>query len=176
VNNSTPVLTDEQLKAIGSIAVESAYLENLVEFIIAFMTSLSEHQLNILLSRAMLASKLDILRDLGELKLKSKIKKEKLKGIIAQLKHFNGQRTIAIHGQWQSKEKITLADIGKYIPPGNAEATHKRGKKEPETLHASKLQHIANGIRDYREKLFEFCFSTWINPSIRRSVSRARGK
>lgn len=172
---SKSVLTTEQLAAIGSIAVESAYLEDFVDFMIAWLAGLPDEQLSILIPRAMLDGKLDILRNLGIIKLRSKRRKEEFQQIIAKLKELNSQRNIAVHGNWQSKEMHRLSDIGKGIPVqiGNAEA---RGKKQNSVLHASKLQTVAISIADYREKLFHFCFDTWVNPSIRRSVARVRSK
>jgi hypothetical protein len=65
-----------QFAAIGRIAVESAYLEELVEFVIREITRLSSGQMTAVFPGVMLSSKLDILRDLGVLKLRSKKKKD----------------------------------------------------------------------------------------------------
>jgi hypothetical protein len=142
-------LTTEQLAALGSIAMKSVYLEDLVDMLIREILKLSDEQFRVLLPGAMLAAKLDILNDLAILQFKSKSKKENVSSIISKLKHFNSQRTIAIHGQWQSLEMISLADIagGAPIKLGNAEARHVRGKKQPSKLHASKLQDTADSIR-----------------------------
>jgi len=171
-------LTTEQLAALGSIAMESAYLEDLVDMLIGEIAKLSDAQFRALLPGAMLAAKLDILHDLAILKLKSKTKIEKFGLIIAKLKHLNSQRTIAIHGQWQSLERISFAELaqGASFKLGNAEATHVRGKKQPSKLHASKLHDIADGISEYRDQLFHFCLQSWIRPAAIRSVRKSLPK
>lgn len=171
-------LTTEQLAALGSIAMESAYLEDLVDMLIGEITKLSDEQLRAILPGAMLAAKLDILKNLAVLKLKSKSKQQKISSIIAELKHLNGQRTIAIHGQWQSLQKFTLADIanGLAIEIGNAEATHVRGNKQPAKLNAGKLQDIADGISEYRDQLFHFWLDILIRPAAIRSARKSRSK
>lgn len=173
-------LTTEQLAALGSIAMESAYLEDLVDMLIGEIAKLSDAQFRALLPGAMLAAKLGILNDLAILKLKSKAKKEKISSIITNLKHLNSQRTTAIHGQWTSLERLSFADIAKgaSFTVGNAEAIHVRGKKQPSKLHASRLQDIADGISEYRDQLFHFCLQSWIRPaairSARKSLSKSR--
>ena len=171
-------LTTEQLAALGRIALESAYLESLVDQLIGEIAKLSDEQFRALLPGAMLATKLDILKNLASLKLKSKTKKEKLSSIIAELNHLNSQRNIAIHGLWQSLEKISFADLAKgaSIKTGNAEATLARGKKQPSKLHASKLQAIADGISEYCDQLADFCLLLWIRPASIRRVRKSFSK
>ena len=171
-------LTTEQLAALGSIAMESAYLEDLIDMLIGEITKLSDEQLRAILHGAMLAAKLDILKGLAALKLKSKSKREKISSIIAQLKHLNSQRAIAIHGQWRSLQKFTLSDLvkGLNIEIGNAEATHVRGGKKPSKLNASKLQDLADGISEYRDQLFQFSLYEWIRPAAIRSARKSRSK
>lgn len=173
-------LTTEQLAALGRITLESAYLERLVDTLIMEIAKLSDEQFRALLPGAMLAAKLEILNNLAILKLKSKSKKEKIGSIISKLKHLNSQRTIAIHGQWQSLEKISFADFAKgdSIRIGNAEATHVRGNRQPSKLHVSKLQDIADGISEYCNQLADFCLLLWIRPAavrrLRKELSKAR--
>jgi hypothetical protein len=168
-------LTGGQLAAIGSIAVESACLENLVETLIRDMTKVPDEVLREMLSGAMLAKKLKIFKEVVSLKTKSKSKKQEFAKTIDRLEHLNSQRTIAVHGQWKSLQKFTsFADFanGLQLEMGNAEATlpPRREKKQSPRLQAKNLQQIADEIGECSDKLFLLALDDWIRPAAVRAL------
>lgn len=168
-------LTGEQLAAIGSITVESAYLESLVETLIREMTKVPDEVLRVMLPGAMLAKKLEIFKEIVSLKTRSKSKKQAFVKIVGRLEELNMKRTIAVHGQWKSLQKFTsFADFanGLQIEIGNAEATltPRRGKKQSPRLHADDLQQIADEIGDCRDELFLLALDDWIRPAAVRAL------
>jgi len=172
---STSVLTQAQLAAIGEIAVESAYLDGMVDFLIAQILNISEEKYYVVSNGVMLGTKLDILRNLGLIRLRSKKRKLEWENIVSQVKHLNSQRTIAIHGYWQSKHGRKLSDLNKetwILPSGEAQAVHKRGKKKPSILDAQNLQKLAYDIHDNRNKLMIFYANSWMKGSIRETFIR----
>jgi len=143
---------------------------------ISSVANLSEDQTSIFLSKAMLSAKLDILRDLGLLKLRSKIRQDNFRRIISDLKLLNGQRTIAIHGKWEPKGGFKLKDIIYFSPSGEAEASHKRGKKEPTKLSSAQLLKVPIKIDASCTELYKFWIELWVKPAVRRSITKERLK
>jgi hypothetical protein len=65
MHNATTGLTGEQLAAIGSIAVESAHLEQTIDAVLWFLTKLRPEQLALLLPGVMLTTRLEMMRELA---------------------------------------------------------------------------------------------------------------
>jgi hypothetical protein len=83
------VLTPVQLASIGAIAVESAHLENIVDTTIVLLTKLKVEEISKISPSAMLASKLDTLRDIGLPELPSKTCRPQFSELVGQCKHLN---------------------------------------------------------------------------------------
>jgi hypothetical protein len=102
-------LTDAEYAAIGRIAVESAYLENLVEILILKLLRVRPEIGSVLLERGMLDYKLTALAKIGEKLLSHEAARQmELAKIISDIRINNDQRTTAIHGRWVN---ITLSDL-----------------------------------------------------------------
>jgi hypothetical protein len=172
-------LTEDQLAQIGLIAVESARVEDLVDFMVAKLFGLSRDKLRLLMPTTMLAGKLDVFGEIGVLKLKSAKKKNEFKKILAQLKHFNSQRVVAIHGQWQFnlEGSMSLAQFvkqgGVKLERGDAKATHIKGRGTSSTLRADELENTAKEIARYHAKLWHFCLDAWLGPRYLKKAQRA---
>lgn len=158
---SQTVLTTEQLAAIGSIAVESAYLEDIVETLIYKLSGLTRKKGEIFLEKFMLDSKLNLLKELGMIKLKSKKRKLVLSELIGEIKQANSDRTLAIHGFW-IPGKITLASIAKGELEQDAKAVRSNSRRQG-SLSAHKLADIAKRVSDGRYELFVF-FQKFLSP------------
>jgi hypothetical protein len=165
-------LTEEQHAAIGMIAVESAYLEDQIDWMIGHLTKLSSEQQGILISSAKLTNKIDVLRKLGNLRLKSQERKKQFKEILDNLAHQNTQRNIAIHGIWSFADpRITLASLASNQPLGPAFAKH--GPKKENKLRADQLGAIAQKISEGNLKLRKFFLLVFVRPYWRASRSKA---
>ncbi|HTE14915.1 MAG TPA: hypothetical protein VK642_07535 [Burkholderiales bacterium] len=175
---SISVLTKDQLAALGSIAAESTYLENLVDVVVSDVSGLNDEKLKIMIPSIMMQGKLEILKEFGLLKLKSKKLKINFSILIGELKHTNSERNQAIHGYWIDPQRGTggliSSAMGNSIQSqiGDAVAIQLRHKKTP-ALSSKRLEAIAVEIAATRTKLFKFWKNHWISPSIRRQIRRA---
>jgi hypothetical protein len=167
-------LKPEQLAALGSVVAESTYLESLVDSMIGYLAKLTDKQRNILLNKAMLNAKLEILAELGAMRLKSTRRKKVFSKIISELKSNNSERIIAVHGVWTPvltrpapTAPTRLADL--LAPMGEAEATHSRGSK----MTAGNLDKLAEKISKGFWDLSEFNSKVWIRQSVKRKMVKA---
>lgn len=168
---SRQILKPDQLAALGSVVAESTYLESLVDSMIGHLARLTESQRNIILKRAMLHVKLEVLRELGDLKLKSAPRKSDFLKLISRLMAHNDERVTAVHGVWtpivrEWRPGFKLSDF--LVPSGDAEARHSRG-----TITASRLDKLAEKISNGFWDLSDFNTKVWLRTSARKKVVRA---
>jgi hypothetical protein len=178
---SPHVLDSKELAALGSVVVESTFAESLIETLISEMSKLDKGALVLFLRGAMMNTKLELLADLGKLKLRSAKRKEAFAEIISRLKHLNSERVIAVHGVWAKAIKfnaakggtgmVTLASFSDpmNIEFGPSEATHPRGGK----ISAKRLEALATQISDAYWDLYEFHAAVWVKPYAKRRVASA---
>jgi hypothetical protein len=164
---SQQILTEEQLAALGSVVAESTYLESLVDIVIGRLAHLTKPQRVALLRKAMFQSKLEIMAELAEAKLKSVSRKKKFAVIVSRLKAANSTRVNAVHGiWWHTSTPLTIAQRGEAI------ALHPRSGQTK--LAASNLMKVAEEISDVHNALFFFYAETWAAPARVRQAKRRR--
>lgn len=146
----------------------------MAEETIAFLTRLSPEHLSILLEGKMLDAKLEILKEIGALKLRSKSRKEEFSKIIGELRHTNGDRKIVVHGVWHPRGGYRLADLEDWdnLPPRPADATLHRPRGKTVKMQAEQLAAIAKRMEIEYQKLFTFVKRVWLDPYIARAVRR----
>jgi hypothetical protein len=166
-------LNFKQRAALGAVVSECATLESTLDMMISAMTKLGEVELDILIGGAMLGRKIDILKDLGILKLKSKKKKNKFAHIMGSLSSLNSDRVTIVHGAWSPPGgKMPLSWLATGIPQSvNAEAVHRKYGKT-KTFKAEKLDETAAAIDTCHSDLWNFWMGNFIQPKVRRSLKR----
>ena len=163
---SKQVLDDAELAALGSVVVESTFAEALLDTIISHMSRLDKDELVLFLRGAMMQTKLELMADLGKLKLRSPKRKAAFAKIVSRLKHLNADRVIAVHGVWERAIKFNAAKGGgmvtlaSFADPSNiefgpSEAIHPRGGK----ISARRLDSLATQISETYWDLYEFYLS-----------------
>jgi hypothetical protein len=176
MKRSSHLLSEKQLAALGSLVVESAFLESLVDDLIQELSRLRDEQYALFTSRAMLAAKLDLLLQLGTMRLRSKRRQTKFSAIIIDLKTLNTERTTAVHGIWEpiydkgtSDVFMTMSLIPIIVPRKvGARARHARGGKVS-GLSAERLDIVAQKISDGAQALRNFSAHVWTR---RKNVKR----
>lgn len=160
---------DSKLQAaIGSIAVESAYLERYIETMLYALTKISRDIGQPMIEGTMIGSKLDLLLHVGKVKLAKRPKRLKqFCDLMSRIKQANTDRTIAIHGVWQPEiqnwlRAYAMMDFGKPV------AT-KRGKGQDTKMSAERAMKIAGEISELHYELHDFAEQTWrtVFPQIR---------
>lgn len=171
---SQTILSQEQLAALGTVVAESTYLETFVDLMIGALTGLKEDKRRLLLDKAMLQAKLEILAELGAMKLKSKRRKKTFAKLIAELKANNAERVTAVHGIWLPNITADALpeQLKQLLTPGSAVARHPRGPRMSATTLTKLAEKISNGKWD----LVDFHTKVWATPAARRRVLRARLK
>jgi hypothetical protein len=160
---SHPVLSNEHLAAIGALVVESSNLEMFLDGMLCVMLRLKKQQYDLLLDGAMMQRKLNLLHDLGTLRLRSKKRKLQLTAIIGELKQCNSQRVAAVHGIWESKDgrlnqlKVLMDNVnGIPQPPKKAIATKERLNQKALQLDADKVEETVDKLIKWHKKLLTF--------------------
>jgi len=138
---------EKLLAAIGSIVLESAYLEATITQLLNLLAQLDEQTSRVFISkRVMLDRKMQIVRELAEFRLPPDQCK-KLKEIIDRLTKTNSARTLAVHGIWR---------IEIYAPPFLGPFAFQPTARKPDRrdhLTPQKAHQIAQQISDDRWQL-----------------------
>jgi hypothetical protein len=171
VSISRIVLKPQQLASLGAVVAESAYLEDMVGYLIGELTRMKKEQLDLFLAKAMLHAKIELLAEIGALRLKSRRRKERFAKIISDLKANNSERVTAVHGVWVPEYPHPINSLSQLMGPfADVSAKHPRGPK----MSASKLDKLADKISAGQGELLEFATKAWLNHSTKRALLRAR--
>ena len=109
------MLTDEQLRAVGCLAVESTHLELYIEGIINAICKFDQTASDVFIGRLSIEPKAKIMRDLLWEHLKNLPSlKESFKLIYDDIKDMISKRNTAIHGNWGSDQPQTLNALANF--------------------------------------------------------------
>jgi hypothetical protein len=155
------ILSQEQLAAVGCVAIESTYLELHVEAVIWMLSGLDAKRGPQFTGKVQLGNRLELLHSLGGLVLAG-AKIVEFSSLVSDLKDSAAKRNTVIHGTWTSQSSDylqLLADGPEKHPP--ARATKERPNKGPATISATEIMSIAQGIAGRRARLGRFVHETW---------------
>jgi hypothetical protein len=173
------VLTDEQLRAIGCVAVEFTYLETSLDSVIEKLCCLDEHDFRLLTAGAQISPKLKIARDVTEARIKAEFR-ERHKNLFDDISHQVAQRNNVIHGHWRvpklTGHQSNLGEKGwrelKWTRKGDPFAIRKKRGEPGHTIFKSKdLMEIARGLHRARTALLSFLRESGLSPPPFTSVS-----
>ena len=105
------MLTDEQLKAVGCLALEANHLETYLDAFV--VTYCGENVGNLLLERKMLDAKVGVFKALFYPLLTTDEARNKLISLHDRIKSDIPKRNAAIHGDWGLARSIPLSEIFK---------------------------------------------------------------
>jgi hypothetical protein len=147
---SKVVLSDKQLNAIGCVAVESAYLDDLFDRYIQGLSCLDEHDARVLTAGAQLSAKLQVLKALTKERIKSEFAR-KHENIFAELGRHITDRNNIVHGTWhvETLNLFRSADekTSKWVPSGETWAKRKKRGEVGHTIFKPKdIMDTANGL------------------------------
>ena len=128
-------LTDAQLQAIGMVAVESAWLERLVESYIQRFARLNRKKTDAFLKGRMMAAKVELLALLGRSAIKSPQGRDEFAQLIQRCSDANARRNRVIHGLWSKRTKESAASAVKRGRRGNVER-----------MSANDIEQVANDL------------------------------
>jgi hypothetical protein len=159
---SQTILTQEQLAAIGCVAIESTYCEIVVEKLIWQLSGLDDEHGKHFTQNVQLNSRLELLSTLGKMHISDEIHKAEFVKLVSDLKIANTDRNTVIHGSWSSSVRNFLLlwrDGADKHPP--AQASKRRPNKEPITTSADKVIEVAQRIANLKRDLLDFAERTW---------------
>ena len=145
------MLTDEQLKAVGCIAIESSNLETYIEAIIRNFLIISESDLDIFIGRLSVGPKADILRDVVKSRLHETAEWHAFLAIYNNIKTAITDRNTAVHGDWGLR--LGSDEIIKRRQQSLAQATRKNSTS---TVNASELFNIAVRLANLQMELLDW--------------------
>ena len=143
---SEVVLTDEQLKAVGCLAIESTRLETHVEQAIIDHcgTILGEF----LVKDKMLGGKVDLFRAVFTREALDENHARALEQLFGELKSDIAKRNTVIHGSWE--ERMSLAQLAKMQDRDAAVY------KKKMTMKASEVMDLARQFANYQNRLIDW--------------------
>jgi hypothetical protein len=155
----------------------SAQLEDTIDLLIQSLAKLREQQFEVLVGGKMIGNKLNILKDLGLLKLKSQKKQQAFTDLINNLSALNAERNTAVHGRWGPEGGMTFSMLASLLE-GKAlnklgEATHKKGRGKVLKLKSQRLDDLALRIDQGCHDLYGFWKDNWLKQSVKRSLRRS---
>jgi hypothetical protein len=151
---SRVVLNKDQLASIGAVATECTYLDQTVETLIWAFSGMEYEQGKFFTSTMQLDRKLDLLSDLGKLKLPAE-KLEQFTKIISDCKLANNDRNVVIHGVWASDIQ-GLASLIAEEHEKTASAIKRRLKKEALVFSSSNIEAVEERLSYATRQLYKF--------------------
>lgn len=136
-------LSRVQLQAIGSVAVESAYLDFFVEGLIWDICSLDTPTGKCFTKNLQLKGKLELLSDVAKPKIKDKRRLALFTKIISELKEANENRNAIVHGIWAPKTPISKKG---WLRDHDAIAIKDRLKTGPRLFPVSEIRATAKKL------------------------------
>src|SRR6266478_10037693 len=94
-------LSDAERAWIGAVAVESAYLEKLIEQTVWALSGLSSAHGQIFTDSTPFSRKVELLDSLGKAAIVDEAELEAFSEILRELRGANTDRNTIIHGQWE---------------------------------------------------------------------------
>jgi hypothetical protein len=167
---TTQILTKDQLASIGSVVVESTYLEGFVESLIWDLSKLTPEQGKFFTHSLGLDSRLDLLASLGKPRIRSAKKKTEFTSLISRLKTVNRERNLIVHGLWETSGAGVLAVICEG-PENHAPATAKKRRlnSAESTLSAANIEKTSRRLGEITAELADFSDSWTLFPIAKKS-------
>jgi hypothetical protein len=166
---SEVTLDAEQLRAIGCVVVESAYLEETLDFTIQHLAVIDEHDMRALTGSAQMAARLSVLKGLMDSRLEDKFKDE-CALLCRNIMDRITERNNVVHGIWHVQ---TLRSVGhakperpiQWVREGEPFVTrNKRGEAGHTVIKPRDIMAIAYGLAQAALDLHRFLNKTGLFP------------
>lgn len=139
------ILSNEQLKALGAVSFEAAYLEQVIDNFITYALDTDKAGFDLIAKRMLLDSKFDFLYAILKLKLKPTAL-AKFEEAYSLGKSALSERNMVIHGEWLYSTEAWLQGLAKTPHEESITVrTHKNGG-QPKIIKASQIEKIAAQI------------------------------
>ena len=172
---ATDLLTDDQLKALGTISVECSAIEEYVNQLLPMAAGTSSESAIVLLGAGTnLGRKLEMLQELATLNF-SGAKKDQFVAALVLAKKAVSDRSILLHGVWQhsgNKLKVMLTGVPKR--PGEAEIVNRRKSKQA-PVKAAQILQIANDVSKAQRAMFDLWIEHVIRPAVAEGAIMVKG-
>lgn len=154
---SQEILDDDELKAIGCLALEATFLENFTDGCICTLCDLDNATGELFIGQIMIRKKIDLLKKLTKSRLKTQAAKDEFQKIYDKITDSITKRNTAIHGTWEGLYNLSqLLDPAPRLPALRI-ATRKKG----DPLHSKDIMKIAEGFADQLSELKTFYRTHW---------------
>jgi hypothetical protein len=152
---SETLLSDEQLRAVGCLALEATHLEIYIEAIIRGLCEFDENKSKVFLDRLMIGAKTDIMRDLIWPIVRDTPQGNEFKVIYDDIKDLIAKRNTVIHGDWGLN--LTVTEMRDSILTRRGKAIAKRKWKSDE-VKADEVTALAHRFAQRQLDLLTWCF------------------
>lgn len=166
------LLTQEQRAALGVIVAESASLEATVDLIISHLTNLNPQQYEIVLKGEMIKRKLEVLKAIGQQKLRSAKRKAAFLTLMARLTSLNSDRNTLVHGIWGPRGGYRLSWFAGHPITDPIEAIQRSRGGRVRTLPANRIGNVARNVTKAHSELYNFWREVWLKLVVQRGIRR----
>lgn len=170
VLRSEVTLKEDQLRAIGCVAVESTYLEDFLDNIIQVLCCLDEHDFRVLTAEAPISEKLHVVKMVTKSRLKPEFYKRHQLLFNSIQQHITDRNTV-IHGSWHVpvlrgvKDPTSADGAPKWIAEGKPFAMLKnRGKTGAKRQDRENIMEIARKLAQSTIDLVKFLSESALFP------------
>jgi hypothetical protein len=168
------VLSLNQRAALGSIVAESASLEASLEMFIGSLLNVDPKRFEIVFGGQMFIKKLEVVHEMGLLKLKSGKKRTAFTEIIGRVRALNADRVTVVHGIWGGKNGMSKLSWLMGAPVCEPIHAYHNKRGTVKTVAAAKLEEIATNIAKIHSELFGFWVDEFVKPKGKRNERRRR--
>ena len=170
--SSEILLTDDQLKAIGCLAVESSRLESLLDDFIQTVCRFDDTQKELFIGKWMTSQKIDAIKLLIRPRLRSKVKLQKFDTLFEKLKDLIARRNIIIHGDWTISQPYNALAI-LISGTGRRSDAIANSKKKKLSIKAADVMTVALRLSECRDELFRFYYRDVVLKRARASLNKS---
>lgn len=164
---SEVVLSDAQLRAIGCVAAESSYLDDVLDAYIAILCCLDAHDFRVMTEGMQLQSKVEKLRVLTKARIKTEFEIEH-RQLFDEIKEAITDRNNVVHGSWSVERLRQVKDeagVIRWVAEGEAFARRKkRGKVGTELFKPKDIMDTARRIAGANLGLIHFLGKSGLSP------------
>jgi len=175
---SEVTLDDGQLRAIGCVAVESTYLEDVLENVIQTLCVLDEHDFRVFIGGTQISAKLALVSKLTDSRIKQEFVEERNNLFSAISKQITDRNNI-IHGIWRvprlrTKDDPTDPNGFVWVKEGDPYAVRRnRGEAGHTIFEPNEIMATARGLARAASDLHKFLYRSGLYPApLKRSLLR----
>lgn len=158
------LLSEQQLAALGRVAIASADLEFILNWMIAVVLKLPVEAHEAIVTPMSLSTKLEVFIKVGMPRIAGKKRKKEFSELGSHLKGLVVKRNIVIHGSWTLAGKVSLGDqfLLKATDIPARKDLYIEARNKNRAFNAENLQQLANELSAGQTQIWKIARGNWM--------------